>query len=109
MVRAALARLHDPYSRLISRSAFAGMLKYDVSGVGLNLVTGEEYLERTNAARLEDGRRPSAGVWVLGVIQGSLAEQAGVRLVSEGGACTVHGPTGSVWQWVCGRRTLWGR
>ncbi|KAL6774099.1 CTPC1 [Auxenochlorella protothecoides x Auxenochlorella symbiontica] len=83
VVRAALAQLHDPYSRLISRSAFAGMLKYDVSGVGLNLVTGEEYLERTNAARLEDGRRPSAGVWVLGVIQGSLAEQAGVRLGDE--------------------------
>lgn len=83
VAQAALARLHDPYSRLVSRSAFSSMLKYDVSGVGLNLVTGEEYLERTNVARLEDGRRPESGVWVLGVIQGSLAEQAGLRLVRK--------------------------
>ena len=37
----------DPYCRFISPSDFASMKKYDVTGVGLNLGTAEEYLKKT--------------------------------------------------------------
>lgn len=39
--------LRDPYSRFISPDEFATMLKYDVSGVGLNLGTAEEFVNKT--------------------------------------------------------------
>ena len=39
--------LRDPYSRFISPDEFAAMLKYDVSGVGLNLGTAEEFVNKT--------------------------------------------------------------
>jgi hypothetical protein len=43
-----LARgISDPYSRFISPTEFAGMKKYDVTGVGLNLGTAEEYTRKT--------------------------------------------------------------
>ena len=42
-----LAELDDPYSRFIPPAEFASMLKYDVSGVGLNLGTAEEFVNKT--------------------------------------------------------------
>ncbi len=56
-VRELLASLRDPYSRFVPPSDFAAMLKYDVSGVGLNLGTAEELANKTV------GRR-AVGVWV---------------------------------------------
>jgi hypothetical protein len=37
----------DPYCRFIEPGEFASMKKYDVTGVGLNLGTGEEYVKKT--------------------------------------------------------------
>jgi hypothetical protein len=37
----------DPYCRFITPGEFASMRKYDVTGVGLNLGTGEEYVRKT--------------------------------------------------------------
>ena len=42
-----LRALRDPYSRFISPEEFSAMLKYDVSGVGLNLGTAEEFVNKT--------------------------------------------------------------
>lgn len=39
--------LPDPYCRWVPPSEFAAMKKYDVTGVGLNLGTGEEYVKKT--------------------------------------------------------------
>lgn len=47
-IRDMVARgLRDPYSRFITPSEFSAMLKYDVSGVGLNLGTAEEFVNKT--------------------------------------------------------------
>jgi hypothetical protein len=46
-IRELLAALRDPYSRFVPPSDFAAMLKYDVSGVGLNLGTAEEFANKT--------------------------------------------------------------
>jgi hypothetical protein len=37
----------DPYCRFIPPAEFASMKKYDVTGVGLNLGTAEEYTKKT--------------------------------------------------------------
>jgi hypothetical protein len=37
----------DPYCRFIEPGDFAAMKKYDVTGVGLNLGTAEEYVKKT--------------------------------------------------------------
>ena len=47
VIREMLAELDDPYSRFIPPAEFASMLKYDVSGVGLNLGTAEEFVNKT--------------------------------------------------------------
>jgi hypothetical protein len=39
--------LPDPYCRWVPPSEFAAMKKYDVTGVGLNLGTAEEYVKKT--------------------------------------------------------------
>eukprot|EP00877_Chromochloris_zofingiensis_P005729 jgi/Chrzof1/15157/Cz09g29130.t1 len=47
-VRDMLARgVSDPYCRFITPEEFATMKKYDVTGVGLNLGTAEEYIKKT--------------------------------------------------------------
>ena len=44
-------------------------MKYDVTGVGLNLGTGEEFTRKTGLA-LPSGRAgEEGGVWVLGVVK----------------------------------------
>jgi C-terminal processing protease CtpA/Prc len=46
-----LARaVRDPYTRLIPPEEFAAMARYDVTGVGLNLGTAEEYVRKTGRA-----------------------------------------------------------
>lgn len=39
--------LPDPYCRWVPPGEFAAMKKYDVTGVGLNLGTAEEYVKKT--------------------------------------------------------------
>lgn len=46
-IRDMLRTLRDPYSRFVSPQEFSAMLKYDVSGVGLNLGTAEEFVNKT--------------------------------------------------------------
>jgi len=41
----------DPYCRFIEPGDFANMKKYDVTGVGLNLGTAEEYIKKTVRAQ----------------------------------------------------------
>lgn len=51
--------ISDPYSRFITPSDFSSMRKYDVSGVGLNLGTAEEFVLKTGKMRgrcQQDGR-----------------------------------------------------
>ena len=42
--------VRDPYTRLIPPEEFAAMARYDVTGVGLNLGTAEEYVRKTGRA-----------------------------------------------------------
>ena len=60
-----LARgLSDPYCRYITPSELAAMKKYDVTGVGLNLGTAEEYVRKTVSygCRVEGGGHGCGGV-----------------------------------------------
>ena len=89
----------DPYTRYAPPSEFAGMARYDLTGVGLNLGTGDEFERKTGerppglAAVVPPalpGDPPPGGVWVVGLVGGSPAAAAGVlqgdRLLSVGGS-----------------------
>lgn len=39
--------LNDPYTRFITPDEFQAMRKYDVTGVGLNLATAEEFTRKS--------------------------------------------------------------
>ncbi|KAI8471898.1 MAG: ClpP/crotonase [Monoraphidium minutum] len=90
-VRDMVARgLPDPYCRWVPPREFAAMRKYDVTGVGLNLGTAEEYVKKTGR-ELPGGRRGADGdVWVVGISKGSAADVAGLeqgdQIISVGGA-----------------------
>jgi len=45
--------LKDPYCRFIQPSELQAMKKYDVTGVGLNLGTAEEYVLKTVSCVVE--------------------------------------------------------
>ncbi len=45
------------------------MLKYDVTGVGLNLGSGEEFVRKTGMPLPAGREAEQAGVWVLGLIK----------------------------------------
>lgn len=55
--------LKDPYSRFITPSEFEAMRKYDVTGVGLNLATAEEFSRKSGMTLPED--RKDADVSLL--------------------------------------------
>jgi len=89
----------DPYTRYAPPSEFTGMARYDLTGVGLNLGTGDEFERKTGerppglAAVVPPalpGDPPPGGVWVVGLVGGSPAAAAGVlqgdRLLSVGGS-----------------------
>ncbi len=78
-VRSMLAVLRDPYSRYVPPGEFRAMLRYDVSGVGLNLGTAEELRAKTGLGPGGAG----GGVWVIGVVRGSAADAAGARQGDE--------------------------
>ena len=46
--------LKDPYSRFITPTEFQAMRKYDVTGVGLNLATAEEFSRKSGMSLPED-------------------------------------------------------
>lgn len=88
-VRRMVSQLRDPYSRFISPEEFSEMVKYDVSGVGLNLGTLQELKTKTglepattatNGGGMSDGGQ---GVWVVGLIHGSAADTAGIQQGDE--------------------------
>ena len=77
VIRDILRTLGDPFSRFVDPAAFAPLLKYDISGVGLNI-----------AEDADDGSR----LRVLGLVLDSPAARAGVKqgdeLVSVDGVAT---------------------
>ena len=105
-VRGMLAELHDPYSRFITPQEFQGMLKYDVSGVGLNLGTLEELRAKTglgpplsgdDSGSSSTSGSSNGGVWVVGLVRGAAADTAGLRqgdelLEADGAALAAHSP-----------------
>lgn len=59
----------DPYTRFIPPEEFKQLTKYDISGAGVNLVSGEEYQQKV-VKRLPRGKTPAdGGVWVVGLIK----------------------------------------
>ncbi|KAG1653748.1 hypothetical protein FOA52_009156 [Chlamydomonas sp. UWO 241] len=89
------AGLSDPYCRFVSKGELAVMKKYDVTGVGMNLASGDEYVRKTGRQlpqRYAAGGGSGGdgdGVFVVGVSQGSASDAAGVvqgdEVVSVGG------------------------
>lgn len=92
-------QLSDPYSRFLSPEEFAAMARYDITGVGLNLGSADEYERKVGerppgaTSSFPSSSSPSSssspppaaqqndapGVWVIGVIRGSPADAAGVK------------------------------
>ena len=55
--------ISDPYCRFITPGELAGMKKYDVTGVGLNLGTAEEFERKTGKELPASGaERDATGV-----------------------------------------------
>lgn len=52
--------LKDPYSRFITPTEFQAMRKYDVTGVGLNLATAEEFTKKSGMSLPEDRNNAEA-------------------------------------------------
>lgn len=68
----------DPYSRFLTPGEFSKMVKYDVTGVGLNLGTGDDFTRKTGLSLPKGRENVSGGVWVLGLIKGAAADQGGI-------------------------------
>ena len=68
VIRDILRSLGDPFSRFVDPAAFAPLLKYDISGVGLNIA--------------EDASDPTR-LRVLGLVLDSPAARAGVKQGDE--------------------------
>ncbi|CAL8463652.1 g3186 [Coccomyxa elongata] len=75
--------LNDPYTRFITPDEFQTMRKYDVTGVGLNLASAEEFTRKSGLPLPPDRADTQGGVWVLGMIKGAAADRAGVRQGDE--------------------------
>ena len=58
--------LKDPYMRFITPAEFEAMRKYDVTGVGLNLATAEEFTRKSGMQLPED--RKDAEVRATGAL-----------------------------------------
>ncbi|KAF5826678.1 ClpP/crotonase-like domain-containing protein [Dunaliella salina] len=71
--------LNDPYCRFIQPAELQSMKKYDVTGVGLNLGTAEEYVLKTNRALPEDRPTGPTGIFVVGLSKNSPADKVGVE------------------------------
>ena len=61
--------LKDPYTRFITPSEFEAMRKYDVTGVGLNLATAEEFSRKSGMSLPEDRKDAEVGdFWLSGML-----------------------------------------
>ena len=54
--------LKDPYTRFITPPEFEAMRKYDVTGVGLNLATAEEFTRKSGMQLPEDRKDAEVSV-----------------------------------------------
>jgi len=71
--------LKDPYAKLISADEFRTMQKYDMTGVGLNVGSSEEFYQKVSS-KIPGGKKTSGdGIWVMGLLKGSASEQAGIQ------------------------------
>ena len=84
LIRYLLARgPQDPYTRFLTPSEFKSMTAYDVTGVGLNLGTGEEFVRKTGMSLPPGRESEQRSVFVVGVMKGTSAVLAGVRQGDE--------------------------
>jgi carboxyl-terminal processing protease len=60
---------NDPYTRFIPPDDFKGLTKYDVTGVGLNLGSGEEFVAKVGRPLPRGRAVEDGGVWVVGLIK----------------------------------------
>ena len=73
---------NDPYTRYISPLDFSSIVKYDVSGVGLNLGSPDDYVKKARKV-LPPGRDKVKGVYVVGLISRSEADVRGIEQGDE--------------------------
>lgn len=59
----------DPYTRFIPPEEFKQLTKFDVSGAGVNVVSGEEYQQRIVKSLPRNKTPEDGGVWVVGLIK----------------------------------------
>jgi hypothetical protein len=59
----------DPYTRFIPQDEFRQLTKFDVSGVGLNVVSGEEYVAKMSQQLPRGKQVGEGGAWVVGLIK----------------------------------------
>ncbi|KAK9797379.1 hypothetical protein WJX73_007798 [Symbiochloris irregularis] len=72
----------DPYTRFVTPQQFEGMSVFDVTGIGLNLGSTDDYSRKVGFDRPADQLSPEA-IWVLATVKGSAAEKAGVHQGDE--------------------------
>eukprot|EP00210_Caulerpa_lentillifera_P006671 g6374.t1 len=81
IIRSMLERgLNDPYARITPKEEFSKMVKYDMTGVGLNVGSGTDFIQRTQKKPPGIGKNNPEGIWVLGLIKGSVSDLAGVSI-----------------------------
>lgn len=59
----------DPYTRFIAPDEFKQLTKFDVSGVGVNIVSGEEYVAKMSRPLPRGKQAADGGAWVVGLIK----------------------------------------
>jgi C-terminal peptidase prc len=69
----------DPYTRFLYPKEFDRLAKYDISGIGINLGTRDEYVTRVDKNLPMEIDKEDGMFLVLGVIKDSPSELAGIR------------------------------
>jgi carboxyl-terminal processing protease len=88
-IRGLLLELKDPYSRFLTPVEFSGMLKYDITGVGINLGTPEEFVAKSglslpsNPGKEKEEDEGEGGIYVVGLVSGLAADKAGLQQGDE--------------------------
>jgi C-terminal peptidase prc len=88
-IRGLLLELKDPYSRFLTPNEFSGMLKYDITGVGINLGTPEEFVAKSglllpnNPGKEKEEDEGEGGIYVVGLVSGLAADKAGLQQGDE--------------------------
>eukprot|EP00472_Partenskyella_glossopodia_P013148 CAMPEP_0197526736 /NCGR_PEP_ID=MMETSP1318-20131121/19128_1 /TAXON_ID=552666 /ORGANISM="Partenskyella glossopodia, Strain RCC365" /LENGTH=405 /DNA_ID=CAMNT_0043081051 /DNA_START=276 /DNA_END=1493 /DNA_ORIENTATION=- len=81
-IRSMLEQAHvDEYTTFLDPDEVDGMTKYDISGVGINLVTKEQFRRKVGSISEKlDEDSQDKDVFVLAVLKDSAASQAGLEL-----------------------------